>query len=293
MSMQNRFPPPPPLSLPKDAPWTEAELQIAYLYDIGNKLATLIDLLSPAGGAPSGAPAWQSLPDVVAAQVPLTTNFGPYLNLSSLLLSRLSTLFEDYGVANGGSNSTLYDPTKNWLNDWTDHTLYVYVQSVLYVTTITSNTKTQLNFKPLIQGLTIDNKTVYWIQSNNSSTTSASRYRWGIPVEPTWNYHDPATAPAAGAVLATHTVAKGVSGFIFGFSISVGEANVFLLNWTSGGAAKSKRIVFGAQGSVEEVDQVAMNAGLPADASTDITITNVNPGGAGIVYQADVLVGEV
>jgi hypothetical protein len=35
---------------------------------------------------------------------------------------------------------------------------------------------------------------------------------------------------------------------------------------------------------------VAFNEGLPADAGTSITITNVNAGSAGIVYQAALFV---
>ena len=124
--------------------------------------------------------------------------------------------------------------------------------------------------------------------------STASQYtRWGRVITPSWIHAAEVVAPLIGATLVTKAVSAGKSGYIYGFFISAGEANNFLLNWTSGGVAYSKRIVFSALGSVEAIDTVPLNEGLPADAATNVTITNVTAGGAGVVYQANLLYGEV
>ena len=117
--------------------------------------------------------------------------------------------------------------------------------------------------------------------------------RWGRDVSPDWVHAAEQTAPGAVTVLVTKTVTAGKTGYIYGFFISAQEANNFLLNWTSGGAARSKRIVFGGGGSTECVDPIALNEGLGADAGTNVTITNVNAATAGKIYQANLLYGEV
>lgn len=117
--------------------------------------------------------------------------------------------------------------------------------------------------------------------------------RWGRNLEPSWVFGAAQTAPGAGTALVTQTVGAGKSGWIYGFFISVGESNDLLLNWTSGGAARSKRITFGSMGTTEVVDPAALNEGLPADAGSSVTITNVNAGGAGKIYQANLLYGEL
>jgi hypothetical protein len=125
-------------------------------------------------------------------------------------------------------------------------------------------------------------------QANNSRLT-----RWGRNVEPTWIHGTAQTAPGIGTVLVTQTVTAAMQGFFWGFLITAGEANEFLINWTSGAVARSIRINFGGRGTTEAEDQTAMNEGLPADAGTVITITNVSAGGVGIVYQARLLFAEL
>ena len=117
--------------------------------------------------------------------------------------------------------------------------------------------------------------------------------RWGRDVSPEWVHAAEQTAPVAGTTLVTKSVTAGKTGYVYGFFISAQEANDFLLNWTSGGAARSKRLVFGSDGSTECVDPVALNEGLGADEGTNITITNVNAATAGKIYQANLLYGEV
>ena len=127
----------------------------------------------------------------------------------------------------------------------------------------------------------------------NLELALAKYQRWGRNVTPTWVHAAEQVAPGAGTALVTQAVSAGKSGYIYGFFISCQEANNFLINWTSGGVTYSKRIVFGASGTTEAVDLVALNEGLPADGGTDITITNVNAAGAGMVYQANLLYAEV
>ncbi|MEM0261737.1 MAG: hypothetical protein QXN17_03685 [Nitrososphaerota archaeon] len=132
------------------------------------------------------------------------------------------------------------------------------------------------------------------LSSLDISLTALSRFmRWGRDVSPFWVHGTEVTAPAANTNLVSRTVSSGKQGYIYGFFISAGEANDFRINWTSGGTARSIRIVFGGNGSVHYVDFIALNEGFPADSGTNITITNVNAGSSGIVYQARLLYAEV
>jgi len=117
--------------------------------------------------------------------------------------------------------------------------------------------------------------------------------RWGRNVAPVWVHGDEVVAPAAGTALVSKTVSTGKSGYIYGFFISAGEANDFKISWTSGGTAYSRRIVLGGKGTVLYADFVPLNEGLPADSGTAVSITNVNAGGAGVIYQVAILYAEV
>jgi hypothetical protein len=117
--------------------------------------------------------------------------------------------------------------------------------------------------------------------------------RWGRNIEPSWVHAAEVTAPTANTALVSKVVGTGKNGYIYGFFISAGEANDFKINWTSGGAAYSIRIPFGGKGAVQYIDIIALNEGLPADAGSNVTITNVNAGSAGIIYQARLLYLEV
>src|SRR3990170_2980066 len=128
---------------------------------------------------------------------------------------------------------------------------------------------------------------------HNLEQALARWQRWGRDIDVAWVHGAEQVAPAAGTALVTRAVSAGVSGYIYGFLISAQEANNFLLNWTSGGVARSIRIPFGGAGSTEGVDPVALNEGLPADAGTNVTITNVNAAAPLMIYQARLLYGEV
>jgi hypothetical protein len=110
---------------------------------------------------------------------------------------------------------------------------------------------------------------------------------------PTWVHGDEVTAPAAGTALVSWTVPTGKTGYIYGFFISAGEGNDFKVNWTSGGVAYSRRIIFPGKGTLHFVDVIALNEELPADSGTTVSITNVNAGSANIVYQVALLVVAV
>jgi len=124
-------------------------------------------------------------------------------------------------------------------------------------------------------------------------STLAKLIKWSRAVDPAWVHGSEVTAPAAGTALASKAVSAGKKGYIYGFFISAGEANDFKINWTSGATAYSRRIIFGGKGSLHYVDFLSFNEGLPADAGTTVSITNVNAGGTGIVYQAAILYAEV
>lgn len=133
-----------------------------------------------------------------------------------------------------------------------------------------------------------------WAKVDSPPEHTGSRLiRWGKDIEPVWTHAVEQTAPAGGTALVTQAVTAGKSGYIYGLFISTQEINDFLLNWTSGGVAKSKRLVFGGTGTTEAVDPTPMNEGLPADAGTNITITNVNAATAGMIYQAQLLYAEL
>ncbi|MEM1510576.1 MAG: hypothetical protein QW096_11990, partial [Thermofilaceae archaeon] len=121
----------------------------------------------------------------------------------------------------------------------------------------------------------------------------ANLKRWGRNVSPSWVHAAEVTAPAANTSLVSKTVSTGKQGYIYGFYITAGEANDFKINWTSGGTARSIRIMFPGKGSLHYADFIALNEGFPADSGTNITITNVNAGSSGVIYQARLLYVEV
>lgn len=116
--------------------------------------------------------------------------------------------------------------------------------------------------------------------------------RWGRNVNPFWVHGSEVTAPPAGTSLASVTVSSNMNGYIYGFYISAGESNDFKINWISGGISYSVRIVFPSKGSVSYIDITPINEGLPADPGTTVTITNVNAGSSGVVYQARIFYAE-
>lgn len=198
------------------------------------------------------------------------------------------------GAATGGGTTSLIDTRQNWIiNQWVGCRVQIKkLSGSNYNLDIISNTANQLNFAAMPSGISVAPSDIYNILSTNDPS-GARLIRWGRNVSPAWVYAAEQVAPAALTALVTQAVSAGVSGYIYGFFISVGEGNDFLLNWVSATVAYTKRLVFGAGGTVEAIDQVAINDGLPADAGTNITITNVNAGGLGIVYQACLLYAEV
>jgi hypothetical protein len=123
-------------------------------------------------------------------------------------------------------------------------------------------------------------------------TVQAALKRWGRNVSPAWVVGSEVTAPAAGTALVSRTVSTGKTGYVYGFLVTAGEANDFRLTWTSGGTARSLRVTFASKGTVVLVSPVPVNEGLPADGGTSVSVTNVNAGSSGVVYQAAILYAE-
>jgi len=213
-----------------------------------------------------------------------------------LLLSSFTEPSDNSGYATGGSNNTVIDTSKDWpINFWAGATVEVLAQNFMgnwmkYVRTCISNTATRLTIQPL-PSVPL---TVVVISGNRYNIKQAyNSIRWGRSIRPAWVHAAETTAPGAGAVLVTQTVGVGKTGYVYGFSISTQEANNFLLNWVSATLARSQRIIFGGPGTTEVTDLIALNEGLPADAASIISITNVNAAAVGKIYQCRLLYGEV
>jgi hypothetical protein len=112
------------------------------------------------------------------------------------------------------------------------------------------------------------------------------------PVMPSWDYSGALTAPVAGAILVTHNVVRKAA-YIYGFRISAQEKNDFYINWSTTNGTYSLLVPFGGLGYLSEIDYVPLNEGQPTDPRTIITITVVNAAGAGLIYQAGLLIAEV
>ena len=123
-------------------------------------------------------------------------------------------------------------------------------------------------------------------------STDPKKIRWGRFINVSWVHSAEVSAPAASTSLVSKSVTSGKSGYIYGFYITAGEANDFLIKWTSGGSSYQIRVIFGGSGALQVVSPAAINEGLPADSST-VDIENVNAGSSGVVYQARLLYGEV
>ena len=205
-----------------------------------------------------------------------------------------SAVVAGIGSATSGSNTSIIDSRKNWVaNKWVGSQVQILkLNGNEYFCNILSNTVNQINFAALPGGIVVNAGDLYSILATNDPS-GAKLIRWGRDVTPAWVHAVEVVAPLVGAVLVTQAVGAGVSGYIYGFFISVGEGNDFLLNWVSATVAYSKRLVFGAGGTVETIDQVPLNEGYPADAGSAVTIINVNAGAGGIIYQACLLYAEV
>jgi hypothetical protein len=144
VTTRSRFPPPPPPSLPKQAPWTDAEDSLDALNGIGAGVQGVIAAIKALGGGGGGG---------------VTPPFyGLYI-------------YEDYGLAADGNNTTLHDTKKSWLpNLWRGHTVFVVINSILYVSVIASNDASNLTFAALPTGVQVQPDSAYWIQTPMTHT---------------------------------------------------------------------------------------------------------------------------
>ena len=198
------------------------------------------------------------------------------------------------GAASGGGAASLIDSRKNWIvNKWAGSQIQIIKPDGReYFCNILTNTANQLNFVALPGGTSVAPGDIYVILSSNDPA-GARTIRWGRDVAPDWTHAAEVVAPAAGTALVTQAVTVGMTGYFYGFFVSATEANEFLINWVSAAVAYAMRLFFGAGGFVQDVETVALNEGLPADAGTNITITNDNLGAALMVYQARLLYAEI
>jgi len=205
-----------------------------------------------------------------------------------------SAVVAGIGSATGGSNTSIIDSRKNWVaNKWVGSQVQILkLNGNEYFCNILSNTDNQINFAAIPGGIVVNAGDLYSILATNDPS-GAKLIRWGRDVAPDWTHAAEVVAPGAATALVTQAVAAGAVGYIYGYFVSVTEANEFLVNWTSATVAYAMRLIFGAGGYVQDVETVALNEGLPADAGTNITITNVNAGAALMVYQARLLYAEV
>jgi hypothetical protein len=115
---------------------------------------------------------------------------------------------------------------------------------------------------------------------------------YGKDVVLSWVHGSEITAPAANTALVSKTVSTGAKGYIYGFFVSVPEPNDIKINFTYNNTNYSIRIPFSAKGAIHFADIIPINEGMPADGGSTITITNVNAGSVGLIYQARLLYAE-
>lgn len=193
------------------------------------------------------------------------------------------------GIADSGTTTSLRDNKKNWLtSQWVGLSVKVLkLNGQEYFSTVTANDDTSITFSPAILQ-PVEQGDCYAIVLTNP----LSMQRWGRNISLAWVHGAAQTAPGALSTLVTKTVTARKTGYVYGFLISAQEANDFLIGWTSGATAYSIRVVSGS-GTTQDVEVLALNEGLAADAASAVTIKNVSAGNVGKVYQARLLYGEV
>jgi hypothetical protein len=152
-----RFNPPPPLSTPKHAPWTEAENLTAGINQLGAMLAELL-LQSD-----------DKLNRLINLIIALPGPSGDGSFLATPLISNV----DDAGEATGGSNNTLTDTTKYWsTNVWgVGAIILMSIGGQFYTSLILSNNDQTITFSPLPSGVKPIAGTPYAIKSINSATS--------------------------------------------------------------------------------------------------------------------------
>src|SRR5271157_1209395 len=90
-------------------------------------------------------------------------------------------------------------------------------------------------------------------------------------VMPSWTQWGILTAPTALTSLVEFPV-KRKDGYIYGFFIASGEANVFEIQWTNGDGTYERLIPFISLGVLQTIDYVPLNEGIPAYQQTIVKI---------------------
>ena len=131
-----------------------------------------------------------------------------------------------------------------------------------------------------------------------TTESSARMMRYGRDIKLGWE-HDNLTGPQiAGTELAGVDVPNGYNTYIYGFSITAGEPNLFYLLWESDGTSKYYFIDFPSDGTTMYTDNIPINEGYPANrtqgsAVTRVSLYIVGVVGAGMRYSGSLLLGEI
>lgn len=281
--MMERFHPPPPPSLPREAPWREIEEVIYLLRDVSYKLDLAISQMTGAAppAAPTPTPTGVTFPGLpgITLPTPVAPAFDGRLDT---LLSLLEMPLEQ-GKATGGLSTKLVHRGKQWAADmWAGYEVAIKAGTGAgQVSLITSNDKDSLTVSPA------------WVIGPDPTSFYVIRFRpitqirWGIGREPVWEYGDEATMPLAEQALVTKTVSLGKTGRVFGVHISAGEANQFRLYQ---GSAVKQRFDLSSAGTILIVLANPLIDSIVA--GTAVSIKVVTAAAADIVYQANLLYDE-
>ena len=126
------------------------------------------------------------------------------------------------------------------------------------------------------------------------STTDVNRIHYGYPyTDVVYVRGSYVTAPAPGSALNQFTCPAQRRCAVIGVLIDATEPNYFDITWVSGGNSRSYRIRIPSDGVMVLDFSPGLNISDLADGNTEISVINVNAGGAGNAYKVDLLIGIV
>ena len=169
---KDRFPSPPPPSLPREAPWREIEEIIDGLKAVALKLDILTAIYS-------GAPVPPTIVAPVTPIIPAPPELTPITSRLDILIS-YSLLPQERGQATGGSKNKLIDSGKSWPdNIWAGYELAIIEGTGAPETRrIKSNDKTSLT--PVDDfDVSPDRTTVYIIRTARAVLTNKTAFTHG------------------------------------------------------------------------------------------------------------------
>lgn len=170
MSQETRIRPPPPPSLPREAPWREIEEIVDGLKAVASKLDTLISLYTGVPVAP---------PIVTPPIIPAPPELTPITSRLDALLKYANMPLE-WGRATGGSKNRLTHLGKSWPNDmWAGYELAIIEGTGAgQIRRINSNDKTSLTPQSDFD-TNPDSTTVYVIRTSRAVLVNKSAFTTG------------------------------------------------------------------------------------------------------------------